>query len=147
MRSGNPASILPVWLTVLALGLAGCGGYDTTGTTPMNQPPPAANPSTDITIVQGAQTLTTGAFVPNPKVVALNGAPSVSVRFVNRDISGNDYTTGTAVVHHIVADDASFDTGNLGGNATATVNFSTTGDHPFHCANHPNMVGTVHVDP
>lgn len=146
MRSGHPASVLPVWLVVLVLGLAGCGGYN--GTSPsQNLPPPTPNQSTDITIVQGAQTLTTGAFVPNPKVVALNGGSSVSVRFVNRDISGGDYTMGTAVVHRIVADDASFDTGNLGGNATATVKFTTPGDHPFHCANHPNMVGTVHVDP
>jgi plastocyanin len=70
------------------------------------------------------------------------------VRWVNGDISGGDYTMGTAVVHDIVSDDNSFQSsGNLGGNATYTITLSAARDYPFHCSIHPNMTGTIHVTP
>jgi plastocyanin len=93
--------------------------------------------------------MTTGAFSPDTKTVALNGGASVDVRWVNRDItSGGTYGGSASETHHIVSDDGtSFDTGNLGGNESSTKALSAAGTYKYHCAIHPNMVGTVVVNP
>jgi plastocyanin len=129
---------------------AACGGDDSGGPNPgpNNDPPPQADPTTDIGIVEGASTRTTDAFNPNPKVVSLAGNASVSVRWVNGDITGGDYQAGTATVHDITSDNAAFpQSGNLGGNATHTITLSAAGDYDYHCGIHPNMVGTITVNP
>jgi plastocyanin len=126
--------------------IAGCSS-NTTGTSTSNSPPPTPTPA-DITIVQGASMMTTGAFSPDTKTVSLSGGTSVSVRWVNEDISGSGYGGSTAVTHHIVSDDGkSFDTGDLGGNQTSTKALSAAGTYTYHCAIHPNMVGSVVVNP
>jgi plastocyanin len=134
-------------LLALALGLAGaCGSY-TSPTNPQNSPPPAAM-SNDISIVVGASQMTTTAFSPNPKVVSLGGNANVTVRWINKDISGNDYIGGTATVHNITSDNGAFAaSGSLGGNATYSVALTATGTYAYHCAIHPNMVGTITVNP
>ena len=133
----------PVALSIVAA----CGGYTAPTGNNNNNPPPAPT-SNDINIVVGASTKTTNAFSPNPKNVSLGGASTVSVRWVNGDISGGDYTMGTAVIHDIVSDDNSFQpSGNLGGNATYTINLSTARDYAYHCNIHPNMTGTIHLTP
>ncbi|HEX5387738.1 MAG TPA: plastocyanin/azurin family copper-binding protein [Gemmatimonadales bacterium] len=138
----------PLAALVVGLVLAGCGGSDsTTPNNPNNSPPPAPA-NHDINIVTGASTKTTGAFSPNPKAISLSADPAV--RFVNTDITGGDYTTGTATVHHIVSDAGSaqtFDTGDLAGNATSTITFNAPGTINFHCSIHPNMVGSVVINP
>jgi plastocyanin len=134
---------------VLLLAAVACGG-DSGGPNPgpNNNPPPQADPVTDIGIVEGASTRTTNAFSPNPKVVSLGGNASVNVRWINGDITGGDYQDGVATAHTIVSDDGSFaQSNNLGGNATYTVTLSTPGDYDYHCGVHPNMVGTITVNP
>jgi len=127
--------------------IAACGGYTAPTGTTNNSPPPTPT-SNDINIVVGASMKTTTAFSPNPKNVSLGGGSSVSVRWVNGDISGGDYTMGTAVVHDITSDDGSFQpSGNLGGNATYSITLTAARDYPYHCAIHPNMTGTIHVTP
>jgi plastocyanin len=133
-------------ITVL---LAACGGSSSPTDTGGNPPPPPAQ-NNDINIAVGAQTKGSSAFSPNPKTVSLGGGANVQVRFVNRDISngGGNYGDGTAVVHHIVSDPgapSSFDVGSLGGNEAGTATFTAAGTYPFHCANHPTMVGTITV--
>jgi hypothetical protein len=134
---------------VLLLAATACGD-DSGGPDPgpNNDPPPQAQ-STDIDINEGASSRTTDAFTPNPKVVPLGGNASVSVRWVNRDITGGDYQQGTATVHTIVPDvQGDFAaSGNLQGNGQHQVTLSATGDYPYHCGIHPNMVGTVTVTP
>lgn len=137
-----------IWSALLAvpLGLAGCGGYSAPADT-QNPTPPATAPN-DIGIVVGASQLTTTAFSPNPKVVSLGGNSSLGVRWVNGDISGGNYTTGTATIHNIVSDNGAFaSSGSLGGNATYSVTLTATGSYPYHCSIHPNMVGTITVNP
>ena len=125
---------------------AGCSS-NTTGTSNSNTPPPPTPSPADITIVQGASTMTTGAFSPDTKTVALNGGASVSVRWVNQDVNENP-PYGGAVTHHIVSNDGtSFDTGLLGGNQSSTKALTAAGNYPYHCAIHPNMVGTITVTP
>lgn len=137
-----------IWIALLALllGLAGaCGGYSApTGT---QNPPPPTVAANDIGIAVGASQLTTTAFNPNPKVVSLGVNPSVTVRWVNTDISGGDYTSGTATNHNITSDNGGFAaSGTLGGDATYSVTLTVAGTYPYHCAIHPNMVGTVTVN-
>jgi plastocyanin len=136
-----------ITLLALSLGLAGaCGSY-TAPSNSQNPPPPAAM-TNDINVVIGASGLTTTAFSPNPKVVSLGGNSSVSVRWVNQDITGGNYAGGTATVHNITSDNGAFAaSGALGGNATYSIALSTAGSYPYHCSIHPNMVGTITVNP
>jgi plastocyanin len=137
-----------IWsaLLTVSLGLAACGG--SSEPTDTQNPAPPTPTQNDIGIVVGASQLTTAAFSPNPKVVSLGSSSNVTVRWVNSDISGGDYTVGTATSHNIASDNGAFATsGSLGGNATYSVALTATGSYPYHCAIHPNMVGTVTVNP
>ena len=132
---------------VLVAIVAGCSS-NTTGSSANNAPPPTPNPTSDIGIGIGAETRTTTAFNPNPKTVALAGGASVAVRWVNQDISGGDYTMGTAVVHNITSDNGAFaPSGPLGGNAVYSISLTAAGSYNYHCSIHPNMVGTIVVNP
>lgn len=134
-------------LLALLLGVTGaCGSYSAPGGS--NNPPPPTMQQNDVSIVVGASALTTTAFSPNPKTVSLAGGSSVSVRWINQDISGGDYTSGTATAHNITSDNGRFPaSGTLGGNATYSASFTTAGDYHYHCSIHPNMVGTITVTP
>ncbi|MGH7631502.1 MAG: cupredoxin domain-containing protein [Gemmatimonadales bacterium] len=128
-----------------------CGGDSSgpAGGNNNNQPPPAQQ-ANDISIDEGASSLTVDAFNPSPKPVSLGGGGNVSVRWVNRDITGGDYQSGTATVHRIEATNpagAFPPSGNLGGNQTHTVSFTAQGTYDYHCSVHPNMVGTIVVNP
>lgn len=136
-----------IWSALFAvpLGLAGCGGYS--APTDSQNPPPPAVAANDVHVVVGASSLTTTAYSPNPKVVSLGGNSSVAIRWVNGDISGGGYTTGTATAHSIVSDNGAFTSSSaLGGNATFSVTLTAAGSYPYHCGIHPNMVGTVTVN-
>lgn len=140
---------LRLFLSPLLLGVvAGCSSYSSTSPSNQNAPPPTPNPSSDIGIVLGASTKTTTAFSPNPKSIALGGAANVTIRWINEDITGNDYQTGTATAHQIMSDNSAFATSRvLGGNATYSITLSAAGTYTYHCAIHPNMVGEIDVTP
>ncbi len=131
---------LPTSLAALSLCLAGaCGSYTATG--------PNAPAPDDVVIVKGAVALTTTAFDPNPKTLALGGAAEVSMRWVNTD-GGGGYGGGTAVTHQIASDDDAFATSApLKVGATFSVSFTKAGTYHYHCAIHPTMVGTITVAP
>lgn len=135
---------------LLLLAAAACGG-DSGGPNPgpNNDPPPQGNTTTDINIDPGASTRTTTAFNPNPKTVSLGGNPTVTIRWINGDITGGDYTGGTATVHDIVPDNTGDfpASGALGGNRTHTITLAAAGDYDYHCGIHPTMVGTITVNP
>jgi plastocyanin len=137
-----------ITLLALSVGLSGaCGSYTAPGSM-MQNPPPPASAANDVNIVVGASALTTTAFSPNPKVVSLGGNPSVTVRWVNTDITGGDYSSGTATIHNITSDNGAFPpSGALGGNATYSIDLTTAGSYPYHCSIYPNMVGTITVNP
>jgi plastocyanin len=127
-------------VAALALCLAAaCGSSDSSG--PSVSPTPG-----DVDIVRGASLLTTTAFDPNPKTVSLGGAADVTVRWVNRD--GGGAYGGTSVTHQIASDNGAFtNSAPLGSNATYTATFTQAGTYHYHCAIHPNMVGTITVSP
>jgi len=109
----------------LAVFVAGCGGssYSAPAPTPTPTPTPSAN---TISIVgqQGNR-----SFNPNPATLSSDG----KMLFSNAD----------RVTHHIVANDGSWDTGDLAAGATsASLTISGTGTN-YHCSIHPSMVGAV----
>jgi plastocyanin len=137
-----PVRALPQLATLVFL--ASCGGSSsTTGTNP--PPPPAAQPN-DVDIVAGASNKGPAAFDPNPKTIALAGAATGTVRWVNLDMSSDGYST-VDVTHRIVSNDGtSFDTGNIDGNDVVGKTLPA-GTYPYHCMLHPSMTGTVVVTP
>ena len=137
---------LPAAVCTLSLSLAcACGGYNPpSGPSAPSSPAPT---SADVSIVPGASQLTTTAFDPNPKALSLGGAAQASVRWVNAD-GGGGYGGGSGVTHQIASDDGAFaNSGPLGAGVTYTVALTKTGTYRYHCAIHPNMVGTITVTP
>jgi plastocyanin len=53
------------------------------------------------------------------------------------------FTNGDPMTHTATALDGSFDTGQLAEGKSAKVKISAAGAHPFHCAIHSSMKGTV----
>jgi plastocyanin len=134
---------------VLFWVIAGCSNSSGPSTT-QNAPPPTANPSSDITINQGASLPPYNAFNPSDKSVSLAASGgTATIRWINTDISdGGNYQTGTATTHQIMSDNAAFATSPLlGGNATYTINLTAAGPYTYHCNIHPNMKGTITVNP
>ena len=105
-------------------GTAACSDDD-------NNNPPAG----DVSITSGASTKTTNAFSPNPFSRSL--ASSGQVVWVNND--------GT--VHDIESDTPLFDSGDMPAGDTFTFVFTAAGTYTYHCSIHPNMVGTIVIDP
>ena len=61
---------------------------------------------------------------------------------------GPGYGGGAAVAHQIASDDGAFATSApLGSGGTYSVAFDKPGTYRYHCAIHPNMVGTITVTP
>jgi plastocyanin len=107
---------------------AACGGGgDSGGGTPSPSPTPSPTPAgVTVNIVgsSGSQ-----AFNPNP-------ASAGSVMTVA-------WKNSNGTVHRIVANDNSFDTGNIATNATsATITVPAAGVN-YHCTIHPTMVGSI----
>jgi plastocyanin len=91
-------------------------------------PAPPSSGATQIAIVgdRGNQ-----SFNPNPATVAMGSTMS----FKNND----------GITHRIVANDGSFDTGNISGGATSgAVTLGTNGTN-YHCSIHPGMIGSVNA--
>ena len=137
-------------VAALVLLATACGSNS--GPTGADNPPPTPPPASgDINIVPGASVRTTTAFNPNPKAVVLGGAASVSVRWVNTDVTGGGGYGGgggTATAHMIMSDDGAFATSQLlGAGDTYSIELNNAGTYKYHCAVHPNMVGTITVGP
>ena len=123
MRSQYVRSVV----LALAFASAGCGGGGDSSPAPSPTPtPPPSGASATVSIVgdRGAQ-----SFSPNP--AGLGAAMTVAWR------------NGDGVVHRIVANDNSFDTGDIGASRTSgVVTIPSTGLN-YHCSIHPGMVGAI----
>jgi plastocyanin len=108
-----------------------CGGSGSSyGNSPTSPTPPTTTPpasgATQIGILgqNGAS-----SFTPNPASVT----QGQMMQFKNND----------GVTHRIVANDGSFDTGNLNaGSSSSAIMLSTNGTN-YHCSIHPTMVGSI----
>ena len=87
-------------------------------------PPPSSDPVTvSIVGTRGAN-----SYSPNPVTPG-----SRTLIWRNDDV----------FAHRIVADDGSFDTGNLAGGATSAEVQAPAGGVGYHCSIHPSMVGSI----
>jgi plastocyanin len=113
----------------LSLLLSACGGGGDSysgGGSPTNPSPPPSGGGTTITIVgdRGRQ-----SFSPNPGTATQGQA----LTWRNND----------GVVHRIVSNDASFDTGNIAPGAVSSAVMLGTDGTNYHCSIHPTMVGSI----
>ncbi len=113
----------------LVLACASCGGGSSYNPSPAPSPSPSPSPqpaSLTVTIAgqQGDQ-----SFSPNP------GTPGAArtVAWHNDD----------GVAHRIVANDGSFDTGNLAAGQTSAAMTVPAGGVNYHCSIHPSMIGAI----
>jgi plastocyanin len=86
------------------------------------------------TALAADQAVSISGFSYSPASVTVNVGDSVT------------WTNSDAQAHTATADDASWDSGTIGGSGgTGAVTFSTAGTFPYHCTIHPQMTGTVTV--
>ena len=110
-----------VLFVVLVFVCAACGSSPA----PSPTPGPAANVTVSIVGSAGSQ-----SFSPNP--VPVPAGQTVAFRNSNN------------TVHHIVANDGSWDTGNLNaGSTSAAIAVPSAVSKPFHCTIHPTMTGSI----
>src|SRR5215467_10264088 len=115
---------------ILALSLlavtAGCGGGTHNDSTPAPAP---VSTGADLTInivgEHGSQ-----SFSPNPA-----DAGGKRVIFHNTD----------SIVHRVVLNDGSVDTGNIGPNGNSAVITMPMSGTNYHCSIHPDMIGAVNA--
>lgn len=113
-------------IAVLLAASIACGG--SSPTSPSNNPSQSGTP---VSIVAGASTLTTTAFSPNPITVSVGG----TVTWINND----------AVAHDSTGDGGQWNSGTIPAGGRFSHTFTSAGTFPYHCAIHPNMVGSVTV--
>lgn len=117
-------SLLLRWAAVccaLVLGLAGCGGADSTADPP------------DSTAPDGAVVITISDFEYDvPETVE----PGAEITIRNEDSMGHTVTSDEEGVFDVVV--------GAGEEVTFTVP-SEAGEYPFHCTPHPNMTATLVV--
>jgi plastocyanin len=112
----------------LTASACGGGGYDGGGNPTTPTPPTTPPASTTIAIAgdRGAQ-----SFSPNPG----SAAQGQSIAWRNNDNQ----------IHRIVANDGSFDTGNIAPGATSNPLTLGTNGTNYHCSLHTGMVGAINA--
>jgi len=105
-------------LAVLAVFVCGCVGQQTA-------------PSGQETSAKSDITIENFAFSPAETQI-LSG---IMVVWTNKD----------AAPHRIVADDGSFDSGDIAQGATFAHTFGKAGTYAYHCSIHPSMKGKITV--
>jgi plastocyanin len=116
-----------IGIALCAIAASNCGGSDSGSGSPIAPtPPPTGNPPITIAIMgdRGNQ-----SFSPNPATVA-QGAALV---FRNND----------NMVHRIVFNDNSLDSGNINPNASSDGRTVSTNGANYHCSIHPGMIGSI----
>jgi plastocyanin len=112
-------------LASLSVAAASCGQSSTP-----TMPSPTTTGSS-VSIVAGARTLTTTAYNPNPIAIAVGG----TVTWMNND----------SIAHTSTGNNGEWDSGAVTPGASFSKTFASAGTFQYHCAIHPNMVGTVTV--
>jgi len=120
-------SILIGSCTALVLAVAVACGGSSGGGAPQTQPSGVPSGGTNATTISILGDRGGASFTPNP---APSGASDLA--FKNND----------SQIHHIVANDGSFDSGDIAPGSTKTVSLGSDGTN-YHCTIHPDMIGAV----
>lgn len=112
--------ITAVGLVSVALMIGACGGTASDTTTPA---------------VDGGTAVSIDAFAFSPATITVK----VGTEVTWRNLQANTHT--------VTADDAEFDSAQLPQDAEFSQTFDTPGEFSYHCEIHPNMTGTVIVEP
>jgi plastocyanin len=115
----------------LLMGLLGLTTACGSSYSPPSPTPPDSGGGTPVSIVRGADRLTTTAYSPNP-ITVTTGA---TITWKNDD----------TIAHTSTGDDGSWNSGTIAAGATFSRTFSNAGRFTYHCTIHPGMVGTVNV--
>jgi len=111
-------------IAALGLCLSGCGGSDSNA----GSPTAPSNAPSDAIVINVVATNGAQSFSPNPSTVP-----------AGRTVVWHNVDT---IVHRVVLDDRSVDTGNLApGTFSAPMSLAAAGAD--HCPIHPSMIGTV----
>jgi plastocyanin len=111
---------------LLAVVTAGCGSSSNSS---MTTPSPSGGQT--VTIVSGAQSMTTTAYSPNPVTVSVG----TTITWVNHD----------NIAHTATSNNGGFDTGTISAGGQVSRQFNNAGSFPYHCSFHPNMIATINV--
>lgn len=131
----KPSSALFLASCAVAALFASCGGSSTASSPPTTTTttiPATQGPGgVALSIVRGAERLTTTAYSPNPVTVTVG----TTVTWTNNDVTDHDAT----------ADNKSFATGVIAPGRSAAVTLQTPGQLTYYCTLHPGMSGTIVV--
>jgi plastocyanin len=116
-------------LLFMILCVTACGSNNNYNPNPNNPTPPTTNPPANATQIGIVGDRGNASFNPNPASVAQGSM----MTFKNND----------GITHHIVANDGSFDTGNIAGGATSGGVMLQTNGTNYHCTIHPGMIGSI----
>ena len=112
----------------IALAAGACGG-DGGGGTPTSPSPSGGGGTSASVVVNITTTAGSQSFNPNPASMATAG----TVAWMNSD----------GAVHRIVANDGSFDTGDISPGATSRAITVPGIGANYHCSIHPAMIGAI----
>jgi plastocyanin len=121
-------SVRLILALVASVSVVACGSSTTAPSSTNNT---TGNTGTSVSIVNGASTLTTTAYAPNPVTVPVG----TTIRWMNND----------NVAHTSTANDSSWDSGSIPPGGSFNRTFMSAGSFGYKCTIHPNMVGTVTV--
>jgi len=107
-----------------AVALAGCSK----SSSPSSPSSPSSTPSSNAVVISIVRQNGAQSFNPNPA-----SAGGKVVMFRNDD----------SVVHRVVLNDGSIDTGNIQPGATSGAFTMPTDGTNYHCSLHPSMIGSV----
>ena len=115
------SSVLRGAIIAATLAVVACGS-----SSPPTSPSTSTNTNLDLISILGERG--SQSFSPNP-------APAGKSQL--------QWTNSDSITHRIVANDGSFDTGNIAPGATSTVVVMMTDGTNYHCSIHPTMIGAV----
>lgn len=126
MRRRIPTASALLVLSAAFFYQVGCGGG---GSSPVSATPPSGGGGNGGSVISIVANAGNQSFSPNPASIPNGG----SATFRNAD----------STTHHIVANDGSFDTGNLVPGASSAAMGVESGTIQYHCTIHPTMVGSI----
>jgi plastocyanin len=136
-------SILALSLFAL-LALSACASGSGTAAPAATAPQPAASEPAGSAPAAAGGGCTTSSEAGTVSVGIENFAfaPADVTAAVDETIT---WTNSDSAPHTATLDDGACDTGNIAQDASAGLVFDAAGTYPYHCAIHPNMMGTITI--